>query len=139
MANYNKVIIIGRLTRDPELRFTPQGSSVCDLSIATSRSYKGNDGSQKDEVCFVDVTTWNKQAETAAEYLKKGREVLVEGRLSMSQWETSEGQKRSKLKITAERIVFLSGGKRTTDENKEGDLRNPDLIEEKSIDENTEG
>lgn len=109
MAGYNKVILLGRLTKDPELRFTPQGSSVCTFGLASSRTYKGNDGTQKEEVCFVDIDTWGRQAETCAEYLKKGREVLVEGRLTLSRWETQDGQKRSKLKVTADRVVFLGG------------------------------
>ncbi|MBI4245229.1 MAG: single-stranded DNA-binding protein [Planctomycetes bacterium] len=111
-GGYNKVILVGRLTRDPELRFTPQGTSVCDIGLATSRNYKGSDGNMKQEVCFVDITTWNKQAEVCAEYLKKGREVLIEGRLTLVQWETKEGQKRNKLKVTAERVVFLSSSER---------------------------
>lgn len=113
MANYNKVIIAGNLTRDPELRFTPQGASVCDMSIAINRVYKGTDGSQKEETCFVDVVAWGKQAETCAEYLKKGSNALVEGRLTLSQWETNEGKKRSKLRVTAERVIFLPGGQRS--------------------------
>jgi single-strand DNA-binding protein len=110
MANVNKVILIGRLTRDPELRFTPQGTPVCDLSLAINRVTRNPDGTQREETSFIDVTVWGRQAETTAQYLKKGREAFVEGRLTQERWENPEGQKRSKLKVTAERIQFLGGG-----------------------------
>lgn len=110
MANLNKVFLIGRLTRDPELRFTPQGMPVCDISIAVNRVIRNPDGTQRDETSFIDVTVWGRQAETTAQYLKKGRETFVEGRLTLDRWESPEGQKRSKLKVTAERIEFLGGG-----------------------------
>ena len=110
MANVNKVFLIGRLTHDPELRFTPQGTAVCDLDLAVNRVSKAPDGSQREETCFVRVTAWQRQAETAAEYLKKGREVHVEGRLTLDQWEDKKsGEKRSRLKVTAERIQFIGG------------------------------
>ena len=95
MANVNKVLLLGRLTRDPELRYTPNGTAVCDLGIAVSRKWKSPDGSWKEDTCFVDVTVWQKQAEYCAEYLKKGREVFIEGRLTLDQWQSPEGQKRS--------------------------------------------
>lgn len=110
MANLNKVMLIGRLTRDPELRYTPSGTAVCDLGIAISRTFTNATGERKEEVCFVDVTVWQKQAESCAEYLKKGREVFIEGRLIHDRWETKEGEKRSKIRVTAERVQFLSGG-----------------------------
>jgi single-strand DNA-binding protein len=109
MANVNKVLLLGRLTRDPELRYTPNGTAVCDLGIAIGHRWKGPDGNWKENTCFVDVTVWQKQAEHCAEYLKKGREVFVEGRLSLDQWQTAEGQKRSKLKVTAMNVQFLGG------------------------------
>lgn len=109
MANVNKVLLLGRLTRDPELRYTPSGTAVCDLGIAVGRKWKGADGSWKEETCFVDVTVWQKQAENCAEYLKKGREVFIEGRLTFEQWQTPEGQKRSKLKVVAINVQFIGG------------------------------
>jgi len=107
MANVNKVLLLGRLTRDPELRYTPNGTAVCDLGIAVSRKWKSPDGSWKEDTCFVDVTVWQKQAEYCAEYLKKGREVFIEGRLTLDQWQSPEGQKRSKLKVVAQSVQFL--------------------------------
>ena len=110
MGNVNKVFLLGRLTHDPELRFTPQGTAVCDLDLAVNRVSKAPDGSQREETCFVRVTAWQRQAEIAAEYLKKGREVHVEGRLTLDQWEDKKsGEKRSRLKVTAERIQFIGG------------------------------
>ncbi len=109
MANVNKVLLLGRLTRDPELRYTPSGTAVCDLGIAVGRKWKGQDGSWKEETCFVDCTVWQKQAEYCAEYLKKGREVFVEGRLTLDQWQSPEGKKRSKLKVVAQSVQFLGG------------------------------
>lgn len=111
MANLNKVLLIGRLTRDPELRYTPQGTAVCTLGIATNRVSRNPDGSTREETTFVDVTVWAKQAENCAEYLKKGREVFVEGHLTLDKWETPDGQKRQKLHVTAERVQFLGGGR----------------------------
>jgi single-strand DNA-binding protein len=109
VANVNKVILIGRLTRDPELRYTPSGVAVCDLGIAVGRKWKTPDGSWKEETCFVDVTVWKKQAENCAEYLKKGREAYIEGRLVLDQWQAPDGQKRSKLKVVAMLVQFLGG------------------------------
>ncbi len=108
MASLNKVFLIGNLTRDPEVRYTPSGSAVGDLGLATSRKFKGQDGDFKEEVCFVSVTVWGRQAETCAEYLKKGRPVMVEGRLKYDDWE-KDGKKFSKLSVTAERVQFLGG------------------------------
>jgi single-strand DNA-binding protein len=111
MANLNKVFLIGRLTRDPELRFIPSGTPVCDMSLAVNRVTRGPDGAQREETAFIDVTIWGRQAETSAQYLKKGREAFVEGRLTLDRWETSDGQKRSKIKVTAERVQFLGGAR----------------------------
>jgi single-strand DNA-binding protein len=110
MANLNKVMLIGRLTKDPELRFTPQGTAVTDVSIAVNRVSRNADGTSREETCFVDVTVWGKQAESTAEYVKKGREIFIEGRLTLDRWEDKQsGQKRSKLKVVAERVQFLGG------------------------------
>lgn len=114
MANLNKVLLIGRLTRDPEVRHTPSGLAVADLGIAVNRFRKGQDGARQEETCFVDVTAWGRTAELAQQYLKKGRQVFVEGFLRLEQWTAQDGQKRSKLSVTADNLQFLdsreSGG-----------------------------
>jgi single-strand DNA-binding protein len=115
MANFNRVILMGNLTRDPELRYTPSGAPVCNFDLAVNRSYTTQAGERRDEVCFITIVTWGKQAETCAEYLNKGRTALVEGRLTQRSWETPEGQKRSKHEVVADRVQFL-GGRRGTEE-----------------------
>ncbi|MBN1504147.1 MAG: single-stranded DNA-binding protein [Candidatus Eisenbacteria bacterium] len=107
MASINKVMLSGRLTRDPELRYTPGGVAVMTFSLALNRRYKDQSGEWKEEVSFVNVVVWQKQAELASEYLKKGSAVYVEGRLQSRSWETSEGSKRSTLEVRAERLQFL--------------------------------
>ena len=107
MVSVNIVILGGNLTRDPEVRYTPQGSAVASFGLAVNRSFKTKDGGQKEEVCFVDVETWGRQAETVGEYLKKGRPVLVEGSLKLDSWEGKDGQKRTRHKVTAMRVQFL--------------------------------
>ena len=115
MANLNKVFLIGNLTRDPELRYTPGGTAVANLGIAVNRRFKDSSGELKEEVCFLTVTVWDKQAEACCQYLKKGRPVFVEGVLQSRFWETSYGQKRSAIDVRAERVQFLgsygTGGK----------------------------
>ena len=98
---------MGNLTRDPELRYTPGGQAVCDIGIAINRKYTAN-GQDKEEVCFVDIVVWAKQAESCSKYLRKGSSVLVEGRLQYDTWEDKDGKKRSRLRVTAERVQFLS-------------------------------
>lgn len=110
MANLNKVLLIGNLTRQPELRYTPGGSAVTTLGIAVNRRFKDSSGALKEEVTFVDVSVFSKQAEACAQYLQKGSPVFVEGRLHLRKWETPDGQARNKLDVTAERVQFL--GKR---------------------------
>ena len=109
MASYNRVILMGNLTRDPELRYTPSGAPVCSFDLAVNRSYTTQSGERRDEVCYVTIVAWSKQAETCAEYLKKGRGALVEGRLTQRSWETPDGQKRSKHEVVADRVQFLGG------------------------------
>ena len=110
MANVNKVLLLGRLTKDPELRYTPSGAAVCDMTIAINRTYTTKSGEKKDETCFLDITCWGKQAENCAEYLKKGREMFVEGRLTQDKWEDKEtGKPRSKIKVDAISIQFIGG------------------------------
>ncbi|MHC5059087.1 MAG: single-stranded DNA-binding protein, partial [Planctomycetota bacterium] len=98
MANLNKVLLIGNLTRDPELRYTPQGAAVCEFTLAINRQWTSKQGERREEACFVDIVCWARTAETCAEYLKKGRQAFVEGRLTLDRWETPDGQKRSKLR-----------------------------------------
>ncbi len=109
MANYNRVILVGNLTRDPEVRYIPSGTAVGDFSMAINRKYKGADGAVQEETCFVDITVWGRQAETCGEYLRKGSSVLVEGRLKLDRWE-KDGQKHSRLSVVADRTQFLGGG-----------------------------
>ena len=106
---FNKVILIGNLTKDPELRYTPQGTPVCTLRLASTTKYKSGD-SMKDDTLFINVVVWGKQGETAAQHLSKGRSVLVEGRLQERRWE-SEGQQRSKFEVVAQAVRFLGGRK----------------------------
>jgi len=106
MASFNKVILIGNVTRDIVLRYISNGTAVCDLGLAVNDRRKGSDGNYVDEATFVDVTLWDKNAQFVSEYVSKGSPILVEGRLKMDTWET-EGQKRSKLKVIGERVVLL--------------------------------
>lgn len=109
MAAFNRVIMVGNLTRDPEYRNLASGQGVCRLAIATNRQFKNKQtGSLVQEVCYIDVDVWGAQAESCRQYLQKGRPVLVEGRLKLDSWEDQTGQKRSKHSIVAERVVFLS-------------------------------
>jgi single-strand DNA-binding protein len=108
MANFNKVIIAGNLTRDPELRYTPKGTAVARLTLAINRTYTTETGEKKEEVSFVDVDAWARQAEVLAQYMKKGRPLLVEGRLKQDTWEDKNThQKQSKLKVVLEGFSFI--------------------------------
>src|SRR6476619_4482858 len=110
MASFDKVILLGNLTRDPEVRYTPKGSAVADLGIAVNRQYTLESGEKREEVTFVDVTFWGRTAEVAGEYLKKGRPVFIEGRLQLDTWDDKQsGQKRSKLKVIGEGLQLLGG------------------------------
>lgn len=109
MASYNRVILMGNLTRDPELRYLPSGMALCEFGLAVNRRYRDRDDNQKDEVCFVDITAWGRQAETINQYMSKGRAILIEGRLKFDQWTSQDGQKRSKLSVVAERFQFVGG------------------------------
>jgi single-strand DNA-binding protein len=108
-ASYNKVHLLGNLTRDPEVKYTPKGTAVCDLGLAINDSYKAQDGTIKETVTYVDVEVWGRTAENCKQYLTKGRSVFVEGQLRLDQWE-QDGQKRSKLKVRALTVQFLGGG-----------------------------
>lgn len=107
MPNYNKVIIIGHLTRDPEVKYLPSQTAVAEFGVAVNHKWKGSDGQPKEEVCFVDVRAYGKPAEAIGKYLSKGKAVLVEGRLQLDQWEAKDGTKRSKHRIALERFAFM--------------------------------
>ena len=110
MSNFNKVLIMGRLTRDPELRYTPQGTAVSEIGIAINREFNAGNERRK-ETTFVDVTFWARQAEVVCQYVKKGAPLFVEGRLSLHTWEAQDGQRRSKLRVVAENFQFIGGGR----------------------------
>jgi single-strand DNA-binding protein len=113
MASFNKVILVGNLTRDPELRYTPKGVAIAKLGLAVNRTWKNEAGETKEEVTFVDIDAFGKQAETIGQYLKKGRPILVEGRLRLDQWDDKQtGQKRSRLGVVLEGFQFLDSGNR---------------------------
>ncbi len=107
MASLNRVLLIGNLTRAPELRYTPSGTAVSDLRLAVNRSYTTQGGERREETCFLTVVVWGKQAEASAQYLDKGSPVLVEGRLQTRDWETKDGQRRNVVEVVAERVQFL--------------------------------
>jgi single-strand DNA-binding protein len=130
MASFNKVILLGNLTRDPEVRYTPKGTAVTDLGLAVNRTYTADNGEKREEVTFVDVTFWGRTAEVAGEYLKKGRPVFVEGRLQLDSWDDkTSGQKRTKLKVIGENMQMLgaprgaAGGGGAGDEESSGAQR----------------
>ena len=110
MANYNKVILVGNLTRDPELKYTQGGSSVCEFGIATNRTWRTQQGEQREETTFVDCNAWGKTGETINQYMAKGRQILVEGRLKYDSWEGQDGKKRSKLSVVVENFQFINSG-----------------------------
>jgi len=113
MASFNKVILVGNLTRDPELRYTPKGMAIAKIGLAVNRTWRNEAGETKEDVTFVDVDAFGRQAETLAQYMKKGSPLLVEGRLKLDQWDDKQtGQKRSKLGVIVEGFQFLGGGNR---------------------------
>lgn len=106
MAYFNKVLLMGNLTRDPELSYTPQGAAVCKLGLAVNNSYLTSSGERKEDPLFIDIVVWKKQAENCATFLKKGRPVFIEGRLQLDRWE-KDGQKHSKMKVVANQVKFI--------------------------------
>ncbi len=122
MASYNRVILAGNLTRDPELRSLPSGNAVLRMSLAVNRRYTGKDGETREDVTYVDIDAFGKQAETIAKYCGKGSGILVEGRLRLDQWDDrNTGEKRSKLGVVLENFTFLGGGSgRSRDEGSAG-------------------
>ncbi len=109
MASYNRVVLMGNLTRDPQLSYTPANTAMCKFGLATNRKWKDRDGNLQEEVCFVDCTLFGRGAETFNQYMAKGRGVLVEGRLQYDQWTTPEGDKRSKHVVVVETFTFVGG------------------------------
>ena len=119
MASFNRVFLMGNLTKDPELRYTPQGTAVANLRMAVNRKFRSKTTQElKEEVCFITAVVWNKQAETCNQYLKKGSGLFVEGRLQSRSWEDNAGQKRSVIEVRADRVQFL--GKAPAREGAEG-------------------
>jgi single-strand DNA-binding protein len=112
MASFNKVLLIGNLTKDPEVRTIPSGINVADLRLAVNETYTDKSGQKVEKACFVDVVFWDKQADICKNYLTKGSPLLVEGRLQMDEWTSKEGEKRSKLRVRGERLQLL-GSRRT--------------------------
>ncbi|MFH1999097.1 MAG: single-stranded DNA-binding protein [Planctomycetota bacterium] len=111
MANLNKVLLIGRLTRDPEARYTPSGAAVTEFGFAVNRFYTVN-GERKEDTCFLDVSAWGRLGEVARNYLRKGKQAYIEGHLTFSEWQTQDGQKRSKIRVVADNIQFLDAAER---------------------------
>jgi len=109
MANYNKVLLIGNLTRDPQLSYLPSQTAVVDFGLAVNRRWTGQDGEQREESCFVDCQAFGRQAENINKYMTKGRQLFVEGRLTFNSWTAQDGTKRSRLRVTVERFQFLGG------------------------------
>ncbi|MBU0754828.1 MAG: single-stranded DNA-binding protein [Planctomycetes bacterium] len=122
MANLNKVMLIGRLTRDPEARYTPSGTAVTEFGFAVNRYYTVN-GERKEDTCFLDVSAWGRLGEMVRNYLRKGRQAYIEGHLTYNEWQTKEGQKRSKIRVVADNIQFLDSG----DRNASGSSRQSDF------------
>lgn len=123
MTGLNHVVLIGNLTRAPQLRQIPSGTSVADLGLATNEHYRTSNGDIAETTCFVDIVTWGKQAENCSKFLRKGSPIFVEGKLQLDQWKTDDGQKRSRLRVKADRVRFLS--------------KNPDSQKEQTEEETT--
>ena len=111
MASLNKVMLIGNLTRDPEVRMMTSGRPVCNFGLAMNRSYKDSEGNRKEEVTFVDIECFGPRAEAVARFFTKGRPIFVEGRLKLDQWESKEGEKRSALRVVLDNFEFVDSGK----------------------------
>jgi single-strand DNA-binding protein len=107
---FARASVVGNLTRDPELRQTPNGASVCQLGVAVGRSYKDASGQWQEETSFFDVVVWGRQGENCAQYLSKGRQVAIDGELRQRSWEAQDGTRRSKVEIVANQVVFMGGG-----------------------------
>ncbi len=129
MANYNRVIMIGNLTRDPEYKQLSSGQAVCKLGLASNRQFRSRQtDSMVQEVCFIDIDVWGPQAESCRQYLQKGRPVLVEGRLKLDSWQDNNGQTRSKHVIVADRVLFLSAAQAETADSTSSSQQTPENI-----------
>ena len=107
MASFNRVILMGNLTRDPQLKYLPSNMAVCDFGLAVNRRWRDKDGNQKEDVCFIDISAFGRQAETINQYMAKGRSILIEGHLRLDSWTGQDGQKRSKHTVTVENFTFV--------------------------------
>ncbi len=123
MSNFNRVFLMGRLTKDPELRYTPQGLAVSDLGLAVNRDFTLQSGEKRKDTLFVDVTVWRKHAELCCQYLKKGSPIFIEGRLAMDSWEGQDGQKRSRLRVVADNFQFIGGNRSSGGDSPPADLQ----------------
>ena len=112
MSSYNKVILLGNLTRDPQLSYTPNQTAVVDFGMATNRRWKGQDGTERNETCFVDCRMFGRRAEVVNKYFKKGSQMFLEGRLTFDSWQAQDGSKRSKLRVTVENFEFVGSGQK---------------------------
>jgi|ERR1044071_2612021 single-strand DNA-binding protein len=131
MANFNKVILAGNLTRDPELRYTPKGTAIARIGMAINRTWKNETGETKEEVTFVDIDAWGRQAEVIAQYVKKGRPLLVEGRLKLDQWEDKNThQKQTKLRVVLESFSFLDSNRGDVSDNRTRSVTSPAPVQE---------
>ncbi|MHC4943646.1 MAG: single-stranded DNA-binding protein [Planctomycetota bacterium] len=133
MANLNKVLLIGRLTRDPESRYTPSGAAVTEFGFAVNRFYTVN-GERKEDTCFLDISAWGRLGELARNYLRKGRQAFIEGHLTFSEWQDKEGKKRTKIRVVADNIQFLdpadrNAGPRSADFGGGPPAQEPPLVE----------
>ncbi|MFA5270716.1 MAG: single-stranded DNA-binding protein [Candidatus Omnitrophota bacterium] len=120
MASLNKVFLMGNLTRDPELRYTPQGAAVVNLGLAVNRYYKDKSGQNQQDTCFLNVIVWGQMAEVCNQYLQKGRQIIVEGRLQSRSWKDNDGKNRTTIEVKADNVQFMSN--RAKEETKEVDL-----------------
>jgi len=111
MSSFNRVILMGNLTRDPRLTYTPSNTAVCEFGLASNRRWRDRDGNQKEDTCFVDVAAFGRQAETINQYMSKGRSILIEGRLKFDSWTAQDGSKRSKLSVVVENFTFVGSGR----------------------------
>ncbi len=135
MASFNKVILLGNLTRDPETRVTAGGLTIAKLGLAVSRVYSTKDGERREETTFVDVDCFGKQAETLAKYMSKGKPLMIEGRLKLDQWESNDGQKRSKLGVVLESFQFLPDGSRDRADQSDRSDRKQAPVDDGALDE----
>lgn len=132
MASLNKVLLIGNLTRDPELRYIPSGTAVTTFTVASNRAYVNQAGEKKEEVCFIRIVVWSRRAEVCAEFLSKGSPVFVEGRLQSRTWEDQNGQKRSTIEVIANNVQFLGRGKSDTPPELQGQEHSAPNIEDEN-------